>query len=1015
MTQTRQTGTIRPPAGAGSAVAVPLVAGLIAALVVFGLLLFAAIRDRDERLESENAASLTLLHANFAALWERAAVVGGHAARRMGGAAAASPGEVIDQYKSYWPEAGFSVYDRDGNLIRLPGREQDPAPVSGLARELVHKALVGQNAQDLTLTRGFVSLSVSVPVRGCEVKALVVSVPLDSFALEALKPLCKADLALLLVDEGTGATLGDAGTAANTFAASKDAAARAWPALGRDLQGAKFDDIRQIPLADGLSAVAVPMSTNSGTPLALLVAAPLRLEYLDWGAPWRMASALGGGLVAALFSALLMRRRGRRMASALAGAVKAMTDDAPEAAAVWRHAAWPAPLASALEKMAATLRECRVRAWNAERDRDAGRRQAAESGGHDGSRERNFERLFGGMPTGAFQAERDGRFIRVNQAFAHLLGYDSPTSLLVENASFSEFFLYGDELRSPLAALAAQRGERHLVSLRRRDGKVRHFALVFSPSTEADNDPTVILEGFLLDRSMDEKLTKAMLDRDFAKRQRASLALLLAATCRQTQGFLEEEIRQERDFGSPGNADNADGPDNGDNAGHARNTLELLRERREGMQSVRAILGDLYQIAMTEVEGSAPASVPLDMGRFLSKTCRQVLPGLKARGVSLRCEVAEELLTRLSGPVSLLRHALQRALITVTATAGGGWVWLNVVRDPNAPKSHGVTRVLFSVSWSAYSREPGALPGGFDFTLSGNSVVAFDAPADPDAGHGGHGSAALELASEQEVVRYLAQRMHGELLEGIFTNDTRSIQIIVPLDALAVATAPHADAAPDVREVPSQDAPVADGALGLEVSQPSVSMEDDHVHADSLGGEHFSAGDAGRPLKLLVLDEGSDPLEAEVKAKDGLDILLVDDSLNNRLLFSLFLRETNHRITETHDGQEGVEAFQRGRFDVIFMDMEMPLMDGYQATRIIRALEADKGLPSTPIVGMTTYALPEFRRQCMLSGCSDFLTKPFTKTALFSLLDALMQMKQDAAASRHQEHPGHQEPHPVEE
>jgi hypothetical protein len=125
----------------------------------------------------------------------------------------------------------------------------------------------------------------------------------------------------------------------------------------------------------------------------------------------------------------------------------------------------------------------------------------------------------------------------------------------------------------------------------------------------------------------------------------------------------------------------------------------------------------------------------------------------------------------------------------------------------------------------------------------------------------------------------------------------------------------------------------------------------------------------------------------------GLDILFVDDNLNNRLLFSLFLRDTKHRITEVHDGQQGVEAFQRGRFDVIFLDMEMPLMDGYQAARIIRALEADSGRETTPIVAMTTYALPEFRKQCLLAGCSAFLSKPFSKNALLSTLEAFVQLK----------------------
>ena len=156
-------------------------------------------------------------------------------------------------------------------------------------------------------------------------------------------------------------------------------------------------------------------------------------------------------------------------------------------------------------------------------------------------------------------------------------------------------------------------------------------------------------------------------------------------------------------------------------------------------------------------------------------------------------------------------------------------------------------------------------------------------------------------------------------------------------------------------------------------------------------------------LNLLIMDPDSiaeRPSSPDALAKDeilesdspfsmeSLDILLVDANLNNRMMFSMYLKDTKHRITEAYDGQEGVEAFQRGKFDLIFMDMEMPLMDGYQATRIIRALEKDKGLSATPIVGMTSYALPELRRECMLSGCTEFLSRPFSKNALLTLLQA---------------------------
>ena len=134
--------------------------------------------------------------------------------------------------------------------------------------------------------------------------------------------------------------------------------------------------------------------------------------------------------------------------------------------------------------------------------------------------------------------------------------------------------------------------------------------------------------------------------------------------------------------------------------------------------------------------------------------------------------------------------------------------------------------------------------------------------------------------------------------------------------------------------------------------------------------------------------------EEEDREADFLDILLVDDSQNSRLLFSLYLRETSHRITEAYDGRGGVEAFRQRSFDVVFMDIEMPFLDGYQATRIIRAIEEDTGRTPTPIVALTAHVLPEFKQECMLSGCTEFMAKPFSKHSLLTMLDAIQQMKQ---------------------
>ncbi|MBU1249365.1 MAG: response regulator, partial [Proteobacteria bacterium] len=131
--------------------------------------------------------------------------------------------------------------------------------------------------------------------------------------------------------------------------------------------------------------------------------------------------------------------------------------------------------------------------------------------------------------------------------------------------------------------------------------------------------------------------------------------------------------------------------------------------------------------------------------------------------------------------------------------------------------------------------------------------------------------------------------------------------------------------------------------------------------------------------------EGTPPPLAD--ARPFLRVLLVDDDESNRLIMSMFITGAGHQVTLTTDGEEAIAAFASGDFDLVLMDIEMPVMDGYEATHRIRDHESKHSLAPTPIVALTAHTLPDTEERDQLSEFSECLTKPIKKGDLLAMLD----------------------------
>ncbi|PKU21602.1 response regulator [Telmatospirillum siberiense] len=117
----------------------------------------------------------------------------------------------------------------------------------------------------------------------------------------------------------------------------------------------------------------------------------------------------------------------------------------------------------------------------------------------------------------------------------------------------------------------------------------------------------------------------------------------------------------------------------------------------------------------------------------------------------------------------------------------------------------------------------------------------------------------------------------------------------------------------------------------------------------------------------------------------NMKILLADDNIINQKVAGALLTRLGHLVSFAGDGREAVKAVQEGTFDAVLMDVQMPDMDGLEATRAIRALPDGKGC--LPIIAMTAGASEEDVRQCQAAGMDGHVTKPFDPQKFFALVE----------------------------
>jgi PAS domain S-box-containing protein len=172
--------------------------------------------------------------------------------------------------------------------------------------------------------------------------------------------------------------------------------------------------------------------------------------------------------------------------------------------------------------------------------------------------------------------------------------------------------------------------------------------------------------------------------------------------------------------------------------------------------------------------------------------------------------------------------------------------------------------------------------------------------------------------------------------------------------------------------------------LGLAITRALAKLMDGEVGVDSEPGQGATFW---FEISAPETHSRATQVEAEAKWLEGLRVLVVEDNATNRLIATKMLENLGASVTTVNDGRLGVEAAQVCAYDLIFMDIQMPVMDGLEATGAIRALSGP--VAQTPIIAMTANALSHQRTEYLAAGMNGVVPKPLSPAALLTELARL--------------------------
>ena len=361
----------------------------------------------------------------------------------------------------------------------------------------------------------------------------------------------------------------------------------------------------------------------------------------------------------------------------------------------------------------------------------------------------------------------------------------------------------------------------------------------------------------------------------------------------------------------------------------AQEPREHVRIFKGAGETLLTLINDILDLSKVEAGQVDIEETDFDLGEIVDGVVEFLAPRAGEKGLELRCDVSPKVPTALVGDPLRLRQVLTNLVSNAVKFTEAGEVVLYL---ENAPEAHEPGCILFRVSDTGIGISQDKLESIFDSFTQVDSSTTRE-----------YGGTGLGLAISTQLV---------ELMGGHIWVESRAGE-----GSTFYFTARFGRQADDPRPIPPGSA-------------------DDDDSGSAILNKGVTGPNASRDLDGVLAPQD----------QRALRILLVEDFADNRMLVQTYLKETPYHIDIAENGEIAVEKYMSGQYDLVLMDMQMPVMDGYTATERIRKREEENGVRPTPIIALTANALKEDAQRSLDAGCTAHLTKPIKKTPLLQAI-----------------------------